>query len=101
MAELPGEMAELALLPAVPPRRPRGRGSRVAAEQPVAPDRRRVRACIGIERDRREDTGVEVDHGEPVRELEQLQLEDPLPPERGQQLENALGEAVRRSDGLR
>ena len=104
VAQLPREMAELAFFPAVPPGwlRDHGEGVAVAAEQPVTPDGSEVRAGVIVERDRRKDSRVEIDHREPPpRQLEQLELEDALPADRGEQLAHLVGQARRWADRLR
>src|SRR5215469_1891380 len=80
VAELPREVAELALFPAIPSGGLRDHGERIAAEQPVAPDGSEIRTGVLVERDRREHPRVEVEDRVPaVGELEHLELEDPLP----------------------
>src|SRR5690349_24361194 len=99
VAELPREVAELALFPAVPPGRLPDHGEGVPPEQPVTPDGTEVCAGGNVERDRREHPRVEIGHRETaVRKLEHLELEDALPPDRRQQLAHPIGQPFWRAN---
>ena len=101
-AKLPDEVAELALLPAVTKAGGRGDGIRTTAEQPFTPDRCQVRTGTVVERHRREDARVQIDHREaPGGPLEHLELEDPLPAQLAEQAADAGCETGGHPDRLR
>src|SRR5439155_10569218 len=85
MPHLPGQMPEITVLPAVATAWASASGRRAAPQQPVAPDCRQGRTSGTGQGHRAVRARVEVDRHELLRShLDQLELEYPLPADRGE-----------------